>query len=180
MAKERSHHIQNYYAMTGAMARLGMERKVKTGIYPLRLPIGYMRRLIDGVEQIEVDPETAPLVRIAFELVAKKGSSLNQVLDVILEKGLAGQSGAPITRSALYRLLTNEFYIGSLRWKGERLRGTHPRLVRYEKFAAAQSALALRCKERADQTKKDGQGGNPARVTRSTGDLYNEELAHLD
>ncbi|MCR4277907.1 MAG: recombinase family protein [Candidatus Berkelbacteria bacterium] len=137
---------RDYYTMTGTMARLAMADKAKKGIYPLRLPIGYKRIFVNGEERIEIDPESGPLVRLAFELAARKRSSLTKVLQLVRARGLKGHSDKPISRSALHRLLTNEFYTGKVAWKGRSYAGVHQALVCSRLFAEVQESLTDRRK----------------------------------
>ncbi|MBI5707285.1 MAG: recombinase family protein [Armatimonadetes bacterium] len=147
MSKDRFIQFKrDYYAMTGTMARLGMEKMAKSGIYPLRLPIGYRRVYEDGGERIEIDQVTAPLVRLAFKLAGQKRSSLTKILAVVRARGLNGHSRTPITRSALHRMLTNGFYAGVLHRKGESLEGAHAQLVSGGAFRSVQDELSRRRK----------------------------------
>lgn len=135
-----------FYAMTGEMARLGMERKAWAGIYPLRLPIGYRRVFVDGAERIEIVPEAARLVRLAFALAAKKRSSLTKILAVLHAESMKGYSGKLITRSALHRLLTNRLYFGVIPYKGAEIPGIQSALVSRGLFLQVEKRLKGRRK----------------------------------
>lgn len=145
MSKNHFDHFKHdYHAMTGAMARLGMERKAEAGIYPHRLPIGYMRTFHDGIERIEFDPKTFALVQRAFKRATSRRSSLSKVLAELQESGMKGYSGSPITRSALHRLLQNRLYLGEMNYKNKVLVGRHPALVSHSTYSQVQASLRAR------------------------------------
>lgn len=129
MTNEMQEFRRAYFAQTGRMARETMEAKARSGIYPLKLPIGYRRVFVDGEERIELDPQTAPIIKFAFELIARKRSSLSKVLTAVRAKGLKGHSGEPISLSALHRMLTNPFYYGEYKYNGIVVQGNYRPLV---------------------------------------------------
>src|SRR3989344_3925280 len=129
MTNEMQAFKRAYFAQTGRMAREAMAAKARSGIYPLKLPIGYKRVFAEGEERIEPDPQTAPIIKLAFELIARKRSSLSKVLATVRAKGLKGHSGQPISLSALHRLLTNSFYFGVYKYNGSVVQGNYRPLV---------------------------------------------------
>jgi|CXWL01.1.fsa_nt_gi hypothetical protein len=146
MTKELQEYKRAYFAQTGRLASQAMEAKAKSGIYPLRLPIGYKRVFQNGKEHIEIDPTTAPLIRLAFELIARRRSSLSKVLATIRIKGLSGHSGQPISWGALHRILRCEFYTGVVRYRGKTGQGCQEPIVGRSLFERAQSSLMSRQK----------------------------------
>jgi hypothetical protein len=146
MTSEMQAFKQAYFAQTGRMAREAMEAKAKAGIYPLKLPIGYKRVFVNGEERIELDPQTAPIIRLVFELIARKRSSLAKALAIARGKGLKGHSGEPISWGALHRLLSNSFYIGEYKYNGNIIRGIQRPLVNGNLWRRASLALKGRIK----------------------------------
>lgn len=144
MTNEMQEFKRAYFAHTGRMAREAMEAKARSGIYPLKLPIGYRRVFTDGDERIELDPQTAPLIKLGFELIARKRSSLSMVLATVRAKGLKGHSGEPISLSALHRLLTNSFYFGEYKYNGSVVQGNYRPLVSRSAWNLVDSALGQR------------------------------------
>lgn len=145
-SKKYEKYKRDYHSFTGQLAKHAMAAKAQSGIFPLRLPIGYRRVFIEGVEKIEIDPISGPLVKLAFELASRKRTSLSKILKIVQAKGLKGHSGEPISRSALHRMLTNEFYAGRLLWKGASVIGAHRPLVGQRRFRSVQETMANRRK----------------------------------
>ncbi|MEK7171176.1 MAG: recombinase family protein [Patescibacteria group bacterium] len=141
MTNEMHEFRRAYFAQTGRMAREAMETKARSGIYPLRLPIGYKRVFVEGEERVELDPQTALIIKLAFELIIRKRSSLSKVLVAVRAKGLKGHSGQPISLSALHRLLTNSFYFGDYTYHARVVKGNHRPLVSRDVWNLVSSAL---------------------------------------
>jgi DNA invertase Pin-like site-specific DNA recombinase len=106
----------------------GMTQKVAQGGTPMRAPIGYLnvRRTDDQgqeVRTVKVDPERAPLIRWAFQTYATGETSVVQLLRDLTARGLLTfpspkRPSKPLGRNTLYKLLTNPYYAGIIRYKG--------------------------------------------------------------
>ncbi len=126
--------------------RGGMREKATHGEMPGCAPLGY-RNVRDHLgSRIEIDGETAPKVRAAFDLAASGRLSLRQVLKVVKEDGMRSRNGRPLGVSGLWYLLTNPFYAGYVRYGGETLPGKHPALVDAVAFDKVQEGLFRRKK----------------------------------
>ncbi|HQU18101.1 MAG TPA: recombinase family protein [Fimbriimonadaceae bacterium] len=114
----------------------GMREAVAQGRYVWRAPVGYRNVRIDGIANIEVNPNTAPLIIEAFERVARK----NRVAEVI---DWLNEHGIPMRRNGFYAMLRNKVYIGLIDSFGLQSRGALPftPLVSVELFEMAQAAL---------------------------------------
>lgn len=78
-----------------------------------RIPLGYS---VNKAHQFVVNPETAPTVRMIFDMYAK-GHTITEILQVLNEKGLRTATGRPFAKNSLNTLLKNEKYIGTYKYK---------------------------------------------------------------
>ncbi|WP_210526931.1 recombinase family protein [Rubellimicrobium arenae] len=87
-------------------------------------PLGYRvesRKLV-------ADPERAPHVRWIFERFAEVGSGTVLTRE-LRARGVTTRSGGPISKSVLYRLLSNRTYLGEAVYKGTSYPGEHEGIV---------------------------------------------------
>ena len=118
----------------------GQTEKASQGIYPSWAPIGYINKLADHT--IGPDPETAPLIRRAFEMAATGRFSLSKLSHTLHGAGLRGRrSGKSLTKQSMARLLRNPFYYGEYTWNGRVYQGTHQPLISKELFDRVQEAM---------------------------------------
>ncbi len=125
-----------------------MENKARNGGTPGKAPLGYIntRTLIDGreVRVVRLDPDRAPLIRLAFELYATNDYTLADLQDELYDRGVRTRatqrfpSGA-VSTSKLSRMLRDRYYIGYVTYKGEEYAGRHEPLVDVELFDRVQA-----------------------------------------
>ncbi|MCH7879290.1 MAG: recombinase family protein [candidate division Zixibacteria bacterium] len=122
----------------------GQRQKARQGMYPGgRVPLGYRRNA--HTKGIELDPERAPLISQLFELYADGDKSLSEVHQTARETGLAyRESGRPLARSGIDRLLKEVFYTGRFKWNGTVYQGDHPFIVTQTLYERVQCAFAQR------------------------------------
>jgi len=123
----------------------GRYGRLKQGFYPFPAPRGYLDR--GKARSKEIDPQSGPLVRKAFELYATGNYSLGGLATEMQSRGLGRSAGSPLTVDALSALLRNPFYIGLMRIKatGETFEGNHKPLVSKALFDRVQAILSGRC-----------------------------------
>lgn len=99
------------------------------------------------------DPELFPKLRRVWELVLE-GIPIDRVR-VIADEELGVRTpvrgrldGKPIARGALYRMLSNPFYVGAVRVQGQLFPGLHEPMVTVEKFMRIQELLRKRRRNR--------------------------------
>ena len=85
------------------------------------------------------DPERAPLIRKAFELIAESDHKSSFRLATAM--GLTTRSGRPLPKQTFSRMIRNEFYAGWIINNGTRIKGTHDPLISEELFARVQAKL---------------------------------------
>ena len=140
--------MAEFYALNLATeAMKGLTQKAKSGGTPTRAPIGYLnvRKMIEGreIRTVEIDPERAPLVQLAFETYATGDFSLAQLLDILTGMGLTTRPtpqrpAKPLWLSNLADLLHNPYYIGTVRYNGFEYEGRHEPLVDKNLFERVQ------------------------------------------
>jgi site-specific DNA recombinase len=130
--------------------RMGMERKHATGGTSGKAPVGYLnvRKRVLGrdVRTVEIDPERAPLVQMAFEAYASGDYSISAITELLDASGLrlpmtAKRPSRPMQRSAVYRMLKDDYYIGIVTFCGSKNEGEHPALIDRETFDKVQAVL---------------------------------------
>lgn len=148
---------------SGADIAYKMGQKVARGGSIGRAPIGYLnvREQFEGreVRTIGVDPERAPLVRLAFELYATGTYGYHALRDALTDAGLRTRpskrhpAGNEISIHKLGTMLRDRFYLGYVRHKDTEYPGRHQPIIGEELFTKVQEVL-------------DGQrgGGTRARV----------------
>ncbi|MBF9337572.1 recombinase family protein [Microbacterium lacticum] len=132
----------------------GLTQKVAQGGTPGRAPIGYLNvRQTDDqgreIRTVEVDPERAPLIAWAFERYAAGETSVTALLRDLTARGLVSvpspkRPSRPLGKNALYRVLTNPYYAGVIRYKGALHPGAHEPIVKPALFDQVQSLLKAR------------------------------------
>jgi site-specific DNA recombinase len=132
----------------------GLTQKLAQGGTPMRAPVGYLnvRRTDEHgreVRTVEVDPERAPLIRWAFETYARGETSVTGLLRELTARGLTTvpspkRPSKPLGKNTLYKLLTNPYYAGVIRYKGALHPGAHKPLVEPALFDQVQSLLKAR------------------------------------
>ncbi|GAA3859772.1 recombinase family protein [Tessaracoccus defluvii] len=132
----------------------GLTQKLAQGGTPMRAPVGYLnvRRTDDQgreVRTVQVDPERAPLIRWAFETYAQGETSVSGLLRDLTARGLMTvpspkRPSKPLGKNTLYKLLTNPYYAGVIRYKGALHPGAHEPLIEPALFDQVQSLLTAR------------------------------------
>jgi site-specific DNA recombinase len=140
-------------AEDGADIRYKMGEKAKRGGTLGRAPLGYLnvRENFEGreIRTVAIDPERAPLVRLAFELYATSDYTLERLADELADRGLRSRQTArrpsqPVSQSKIAQVLSNRYYLGLLTYKGEEYGGRHEPLVDQAVFDQVQRILAAR------------------------------------
>jgi site-specific DNA recombinase len=129
----------------------GLRRKHETGGTPHKPPIGYLskRELIGGkdIRSVIVDPVREPLVKLAFSLYATGHWTLHKLTDHLEMEGLRSRGTPkyperPLTASRIHEMLHNPYYMGVVKWNGQRYPGKHETLVDQDTFDRVQALLA--------------------------------------
>lgn len=100
-------------------------QRARQGLYNAsRLPYGYLPAP-DPKTPPSVNPETAPAVRLAFEMYSKGKYSFQDVADALNARGFRTPSGRKFTSTQVDEILHNRFYTGVVVY-GRRKKGQPP------------------------------------------------------
>jgi site-specific DNA recombinase len=92
--------------------RYRMSAGVQQGRWLWVAPLGYLNAKTNGISELQVDTQRAELIRKAFELVASRSYTLEEILRRITLLGLNTGKGRPLTKQTLSRLLRKPIYAG--------------------------------------------------------------------
>jgi site-specific DNA recombinase len=129
----------------------GTTQKAKRGGTPFRAPVGYLntREIIDDreIRTIAIDPERAPLVRLAFEMYATGNYSLIELAAILEARGLRSrasrkQPAKPLGPNRLSAMLNNDYYVGVVHYAGGSYQGRHEPLIDQPTFDRVRHVLA--------------------------------------
>lgn len=143
--------FSEYYSLNLASEiKKGLRQKHENGGTPFRPPLGYLskRELIGGrdIRSVIIDPERAPLIKLAFTLYATGTWSLHALAEHLEEQGLRYRATAryperPVAHNRVHDILRNEYYRGIVAWDGRRFPGRHEPLVDADTFDRVQILL---------------------------------------
>ena len=114
----------------------GIRQKLRRGEYPSRAPVGYLNETKSHT--VIVDETKAPLVRKLFEAYATDAHSASELCGLAKEWGLTSINGQTIRPNRMSTLLTDPFYVGMFRYRGETYEGTHKPIVPNSLFEQVQ------------------------------------------
>jgi DNA invertase Pin-like site-specific DNA recombinase len=138
-------------------ARAGFERAkaraIESGIpVHTRPPVGYRTR---PDRRLEPDPETAPIVREAFEMRAR-GEGPAAIAEFLAERGVQTSQGSSTwSKQAVYGLLKNRTYLGELHYGRDGRfvnESAHEPIVDLALYQAANKAKTSRLAPVAEKT----------------------------
>lgn len=122
----------------------GMKAALENGSWPFPAPLGYLKvPQPDGRVRVIHDPETALLIKQAFELFATGRYDRAEVLRTISAAGLRTKKGKPLTAQTFHKMLRNPIYSGKLvvgRWETD-CRAAFDAIVSKQTFAMVQAIL---------------------------------------
>ena len=131
MAKKYSNDIS-------LKSRIGLQEKVEQGGYITKAPLGYKNNTINHT--IEPDPDKAPYVKKAFELMSTGNYSINMIVDELYNMGLrSNRSNGKYVKSRVHIMLQNPLYSGWIRRNGKLYKGNHEPIISKELFDRVQN-----------------------------------------
>jgi site-specific DNA recombinase len=121
---------------------VGMREAIGRGRWVWKAPLGYRNSRNRLAPSLIPDPESAPLVRQAFELYAEHWRDRRSLLDTLESLGLRTTRGRALTAQSLHNLLRNPVYTGRIRSSmGDEQTGDFEPLVPESLFLRVQSRL---------------------------------------
>lgn len=113
--------------------------KVTSGIPP----IGYKKD--KNINKVVVDEEGKKIYRFIVEKFLT-GEYSTHTLATEFNKRFVGNRNKPANNSRIYKILTNRFYLGYVKFKGEWYKGEHEPLITLEEFKKIEDLLKGRSK----------------------------------
>lgn len=120
----------------------GVMEKLNQGWYPgTRPPVGYVHSGEKGRKTQVVDPATAPLVKLAFELYDTGNYSIKTLCAELKNHGLVNRVGKPLSKSYVHYMLRDKFYIGIMTWMGVEYQGKFDPIIDEDLWERVQARL---------------------------------------
>lgn len=102
-------------------------------------PLGY---LTGPDKRFIVDPDTAPTVKLIFDMYAA-GRTVTEIVNHLNGLGLHTLRGGKFTKNSLYTVLRNEKYTGIYIYRNIRVEGGMPRIIDDATFQKVQDMLKI-------------------------------------
>ncbi|TSC87878.1 MAG: recombinase [Microgenomates group bacterium Gr01-1014_7] len=131
----------------------GLRQKALRGEFPSWAPVGYLNVIRDRRKTIIVDKKKAPVVVKALEMFATGNYRIMDIGSFLAKHGITtrrtkkGEGGKVIPSDQItYQILTNPFYYGHFRFKGELHEGKHSPIITKKLWDAVQKVVKRRSK----------------------------------
>ncbi len=122
----------------------GMKEAMREGRYVWMAPVGYDNIRVGGKATLGPNPVMAPIIRHAFELIAKNTHAIEDVRKIANAMGLTSKSGKPLNKQYFYKIFKNRAYFGMIEKFGESHKGLFEPVVTEELFNQVQRVLKSR------------------------------------
>ncbi|MCL5072918.1 MAG: recombinase family protein [Actinobacteria bacterium] len=128
----------------------GMQSKREKGQYPHKAPMGY----INKNKKIVPDPKRFNLVKMLFDKILNDKSSIEEIKNFADDElGFTTRKtkrigGKQISKSRLYEMFSNPFYIGEYTINGKTYKLKHQKMITEEQFDIIQVILGRKNKSR--------------------------------
>ena len=153
---------QKYIEDLSRNVKRGQRAKLETGWYPTVAPLGYLnqRSLETGESRIDIDPVRFPLVKRIWEAALSGRYTPPQIWTLANDdwgfrtRRTRRLGNRPISRSTVYRILTNPFYYGWFeypRGSGSWWKGRHTPMISEDEFRVVQTRLGRKGNPRAQK-----------------------------
>jgi len=127
----------------------GIDSKLGKGLAPILAPLGYLNTKIEarGENYIVKDPERFPILRKMWDMMLSGNYTPPKIRDIANDEwGLRTRKtrrkgGKPISRSTIYRIFTDPFYVGLFEYGGKTHQGKHDPMVTFEEYDKVQIML---------------------------------------
>ena len=133
----------------------GIRQKIRRGELSAKAPLGYFNE--PRLRTIEPDKKTFSKVKESLEAFASGQYTLTKIRDKMFSLGLVNTGGKPLHLSSIFNVLTNPFYYGHFRYRGEVQEGTHKPMISKKLFDRIQEALVQNGKPRKKRGDKNFQ-----------------------
>jgi len=117
----------------------GIRQKIRRGELSAKAPLGYFNE--PRLRTIEPDKKTFAKVKECLEAFATGEYTLTAIQRKMFSLGLVGKDGKHLALSTLQKVLSNPFYYGHFRYRGEVHQGSHKPMITKKLFDKIQQAL---------------------------------------
>ena len=135
----------------GKNVNRGLQTKIKKGVRPTSVPIGYLNdpNGLKGEKEIFKDHKRWEQIREAWKLLLSGLYTVPQIRKTLNEDmGLRTRKGCKVSLSTLYDTFNNTFYSGIYEWQGEIKTGIHEAMITLDEFDKVQLILGRKGKPR--------------------------------
>ncbi len=122
----------------------GLDDKVILKQAPQLAPVGYLNDTLkrQGERDIVTDEKRFKTVRRMWDMLLSGNYNPAQILEIATKEwGFICKDGHPLSRSRIYEMFRNPFYMGKFKRKNEIYEGSHPPMVTPHEFSLAQKIL---------------------------------------
>lgn len=130
-------YAEYYSAELAQKVKRGMTDNANKCRWQAHIPLGYV---LDDSKHLQVNENTAPIVRLIFELYVA-GHTSARIIRTLNDKHFYTSHNKFFKKSSLESILCNVVYIGTYKWKDVVIPDSIPPLVSKEVFEAAQRRL---------------------------------------
>jgi len=127
----------------------GLRQKVRRGEFPSLAPMGYLNNV--RTKTIVIDKKKAKTIKAAFEVYSQGNSTLQDISDFLAHHGIKSRGEKRIHRDRIKFILSNPFYYGHFRYKGEVHEGVHKPIISKKLFDKVQKELKRRSRPRTKE-----------------------------
>ncbi|MFM2357882.1 MAG: hypothetical protein RJA61_619 [Candidatus Parcubacteria bacterium] len=127
----------------------GIDSKITKGHAPILAPLGYLNTKIEirGENYIIRDKERFHIIRKIWDLMLTGNYTPPKILEIanndwcLRTRKMRRRGGKPISRSTIYKILTNPFYYGYFVYSGQTYKGEHEAMISIDEYDKVQILL---------------------------------------
>src|SRR3989344_1439613 len=136
--------------------RRGLDSKLEKGQAPILAPLGYLntKTEVRGENYIVKDPERFDVIRKMWDLMLGGNYNPPKILEMannewgLRPRKMKHRGCKPISRSTIYRIFTDPFYIGMFQYGGRTYQGKHEPMITLDEYDRVQLLLGREGKPR--------------------------------
>lgn len=147
---------RSYVLQLSDNVKRAFEEKRRNGIKTGSAHIGYINiGAKDEKKDIIPDPNKFHYILEAYNLFATGNYSIRTITDEMIKRGFTGKEGGDITPSMMHVILTNPFYYGEMKAKGDIIPHKYEPIMKKDLYLKVQKVLANRRKNPSKHASKD-------------------------
>lgn len=134
---------KNYVDNLSEETRKGMTEKAAEGIWPSAAPLGYKNIAgRDGKRTIKPDTKMSRIIYSLYKDYSTGRYSLTEITKRYWNKGLVVRKSKKIlSKSTVYKILTNRMYTGVFQWRDINYRGKYKPIIPHKLWEKAQKVM---------------------------------------